>query len=220
MFWGAPLLGRELETGTFRLVWTQSITRRRWLLVKIALVGLTSIVIAGALSLIVTWQHAPVEAVVMNRIAPGVFDARGFAAAGYAAFAFTVGLTIGALLRRTLPAMAATLISYAVVRVVVAEWVRVHFATPLTSTGNVSSMAGSSRRRAAWSATSPRAASGLFKGTRRASSSDSLSSWAPSAYGGSSGGSTSSSLKPLRCPRAGPDCLTGNLWCPWSCDSH
>ena len=30
-FWGAPLLARELEAGTHRLAWTQSITRRRWL---------------------------------------------------------------------------------------------------------------------------------------------------------------------------------------------
>src|SRR6202035_534493 len=32
MFWGAPLLARELESGTYRLAWTQSVTRRRWLL--------------------------------------------------------------------------------------------------------------------------------------------------------------------------------------------
>ena len=132
MFWGAPLLSRELETGTFRLVWTQGITRRRWLLVKIALVGLTSIVAVGLLSLMVTWEHAPVEAVTLNRIAPGVFDVRGIVAAGYAAFAFALGAMTGALLRRTLPAMAATLLVFAAVRVLVAEWVRVHFVTPLT----------------------------------------------------------------------------------------
>ena len=35
MFWGAPLLAREFETGTFRLAWTQSVTRTRWLAVKL-----------------------------------------------------------------------------------------------------------------------------------------------------------------------------------------
>ena len=51
MFWGAPLIARELETGTFRLAWTQSVSRVRWLLVKLGLVGLAAIVVAGGLSL-------------------------------------------------------------------------------------------------------------------------------------------------------------------------
>ena len=38
IFWGAPLVARELETGTYRLVWTQGVTRR-WLAVKLALSG-------------------------------------------------------------------------------------------------------------------------------------------------------------------------------------
>ena len=46
IFWGAPLVARELETGTFRLAWTQSVTRTRWLAVKLAVLGLGS-VIAG-----------------------------------------------------------------------------------------------------------------------------------------------------------------------------
>ena len=37
LFWGAPLIARELETGTSALAWNQSITRTRWLAVKLAL---------------------------------------------------------------------------------------------------------------------------------------------------------------------------------------
>src|SRR5271154_498897 len=47
IFWGAPLLARELENGTYRLAWTQSVTRTRWLATKITLVGLASIAVAG-----------------------------------------------------------------------------------------------------------------------------------------------------------------------------
>lgn len=50
VFWGAPLITRELETGTLRLAWTQSITRTRWLAVKLALAGLASIATAGLFS--------------------------------------------------------------------------------------------------------------------------------------------------------------------------
>ena len=49
MFWGAPLVARELETGTFRLAWTQSVTRTRWLAVKLAVVGGISMLVAGLL---------------------------------------------------------------------------------------------------------------------------------------------------------------------------
>ena len=34
-FWGAPLITREFEAGTFRLAWNQSVTRARWLAIKL-----------------------------------------------------------------------------------------------------------------------------------------------------------------------------------------
>ena len=45
--WGAPLLAREFEDGTHSLVWTQGVTRRRWLIRQLAL-GLAAIVGARA----------------------------------------------------------------------------------------------------------------------------------------------------------------------------
>jgi len=54
IFWGAPLVANELETGTYRLAWTQSVTRKRWLAAKLGLVGLWSMAVAGLLSFIVT----------------------------------------------------------------------------------------------------------------------------------------------------------------------
>ena len=59
MFWGAPLVAREFEEGTFRLAWTQSVTRTRWMAVKLAVVGLASMAAAGLLSLVVTWWSGP-----------------------------------------------------------------------------------------------------------------------------------------------------------------
>src|SRR5262249_44054262 len=55
IFWGAPLVAREFETGTFRLAWNQSVSRSRWLGSKIALLGAASMATAGLLSLVVTW---------------------------------------------------------------------------------------------------------------------------------------------------------------------
>ncbi|HJY04385.1 MAG TPA: ABC transporter permease, partial [Streptosporangiaceae bacterium] len=58
VFWGAPLISRELEAGTFRLAWNQSVTRTRWTLVKLALIGLTAMAIAGLASVLVSWWAA------------------------------------------------------------------------------------------------------------------------------------------------------------------
>jgi hypothetical protein len=61
LFWGAPLITRELEAGTHRLVWNQSITRTRWLAVKLALTGLAAMTAAGLGSLAVTWWSSPID---------------------------------------------------------------------------------------------------------------------------------------------------------------
>ena len=45
VFWGAPLVARELETGTFRLAWTQSVTRTRWFAIKLTVVGASAVVV-------------------------------------------------------------------------------------------------------------------------------------------------------------------------------
>ncbi|MGZ4381133.1 MAG: hypothetical protein ACXVZ2_05465 [Gaiellaceae bacterium] len=109
IFWGAPLVASELETGTYRLAWTQSVTRARWFTAKLTLVGLASIVVAGLCSLMIMWWAAPVDHVKGSRFAATTFAARDIVPLGYAAFAFTLGATTGVLLRRTIPAMAVTL---------------------------------------------------------------------------------------------------------------
>jgi hypothetical protein len=131
LFWGAPLIARELEEGTYRLAWTQSVTRTRWLAVKIAVVGLAGMAVAGLLSLLVTWWASPIDRVNANRFSPPVFDERGIVAIGYAAFAIALGVTVGLLIRRTVPAMATTLAAFAAVRLTTILWLRPHLIKPL-----------------------------------------------------------------------------------------
>jgi hypothetical protein len=133
MFWGAPLLARELESGTHRLAWTQTVTRRRWLLVRVALVGVAALAVAGLASWLVSWWFAPLDAVNMNRFDPSVFTERGIVAIGYAGFAFALGVAAGALTRRTLPAMAATLLGFIAARIAVTLLVRPHLLPPRES---------------------------------------------------------------------------------------
>jgi hypothetical protein len=146
IFWGAPLVTRELEAGTFRLAWSQSVTRTRWMAAKLALIGFAAMATAGLLSLMVTWWASPIDQaggfpVTMGRLSRFsslVFDARGLAPIGYAAFAFTLGVAVGVLIRRTLPAMAITLTCVAIVQLAWPTVVRPHLIPPATATTAVS----------------------------------------------------------------------------------
>ncbi|MEU5153542.1 ABC transporter permease subunit [Glycomyces sp. NPDC021274] len=133
-FWAVPLITRELETGTHRLVWSQSVTRTRWLAVKLALVGGVSVLFTGALSLLLTWAAGPFDKVVDSRFEPLTFAARDLAPFGYALLAFTLGLVVGVLARKTLVAMAVTLLVFVVFQLVMANVLRPHFAEPVTET--------------------------------------------------------------------------------------
>jgi len=136
LFWGAPLITRELEAGTHRLVWNQSITRSRWLAVKLALTGLAVMTAAGLGSLVVTWWSSPIDKAAQNfpKMGPLLFPARGVVPVAYAALAFALGVTVGMLVRRTLPAMAITLAVFVAVQVAMPLLVRPHLAPPTRST--------------------------------------------------------------------------------------
>ena len=144
-FWGAPLVARELETGTHRLAWTQSVSRTRWLATKVLFLGAASVLTAGAFTLIYAWWASPLDTVNANRLDPGVFDQRGIVPMAYAAFAFALGLAAGVTIRRTLAAMATTLAGFVAVRFIVQYWVRpklatpVHFTTPASFTEGATS---------------------------------------------------------------------------------
>ena len=131
-FVGAPMLAREIETGTFRYAWTQGFGRRRWTVAKLVLVGVTVAAIAGAFSLLVSWYYQPY-------LAPGrlydpasplhhwLFDLRGVAFAAWTLTAFSMGALAGMLIRRVVPAIVATLAGYTVLAVFVGDVLRADY---------------------------------------------------------------------------------------------
>ena len=135
IFWGAPLVTRELEAGTFRLAWNQSVSRTRWVTMKLTLTGLAAMATAGLFSLLTGWWASPLYAAArqsgsnslsINRIGPPLFGATGVAPIGYAALAFALGVTVGVLVRRTLPAMAITIAVFAAIQILWPSFVRPH----------------------------------------------------------------------------------------------
>jgi ABC-type transport system involved in multi-copper enzyme maturation permease subunit len=134
VFWGAPLITRELEEKTDRLVWNQSITRMRWLAVKLTLLTLISMAVTGLYSLLLTWSASRYDQLIGERFGALTFASRNITPIGYTAFAFLLGTIIGLLVRRTLPAMALTLVLFAVIQVLMPIALRQHLMTPVTST--------------------------------------------------------------------------------------
>jgi hypothetical protein len=131
LFWGVPLVAKELEDGTNVLAWTQSVTRRRWISTNIGWALLASAIFGAAVSALVSWWRVPANA--LNRGWP-TFDIQGLVPVAYCVFAVALGIAVGVLLKRVLPALATTLGVLVGVRVAVDNFLRPHFLTPLSRT--------------------------------------------------------------------------------------
>ena len=131
-FWGAPLVARELETRTSQFVWMQTVTRRHWLAVKIGWALFAAAVWGGALAALVTWWSGPENALKQDRFEISQFAIQGIVPIGYGLFAVALGIAAGAVLRRTLPAVAVTIGVFAALRITIESFARPHYQTPLT----------------------------------------------------------------------------------------
>jgi hypothetical protein len=146
-FAGAPVLARELETGTFRYAWTQGFGRWRWTLGKLVPLAVIVAAAAGALSVLFSWyyqpyfttgNHALLPLPEASPLAATLFDLRGVAFAAWTLAAFAIGALAGMLIRRVVPAIAATFVLYAGLAVAAGLYLRQHYLAPLiTNTQNV-----------------------------------------------------------------------------------
>ena len=133
LFVGVPLLARELEQGTYRFAWTQTITRTRWLLVKVALLGVAAVAAGVVLSLTVAWWRRPFDE-LGGRMSPSGFEIQGLVVPAYTLAALAVGVLAAAILRRSLPAMLLALVAFVVARLAVRTLLRPRFLDPLHET--------------------------------------------------------------------------------------
>jgi hypothetical protein len=141
-FVGAPVLARELETGTFRYAWTQGFGRWRWTLAKLVLLATAVAAAAGLFTLLMSWYYQPYFAagnpIPQTPFSPGLFDLRGVGFAAWTLAAFAIGALAGMLIRRVVPAIAATLAATAGLGFVTGLYLRQHYIAALvTSNPNV-----------------------------------------------------------------------------------
>ena len=138
-FVGAPVLARELETGTFRYAWTQGFGRWRWALAKLVALAVVVTAAAGALSVLFSWYYQPYiatgnQSLNLSEQSPfssALFDLRGVSFAAWTLAAFAIGALAGMLVRRVVPAIVATLAVYTGVALVAANVLRQHYLSPL-----------------------------------------------------------------------------------------
>jgi ABC-2 family transporter protein len=131
-FAGAPVLARELETGTFRYAWTQGFGRWRWTVAKLVTLAATVAAAAAAFSVLFSWYLGPFLADGQQTpLAPIVFDLRGIAFAAWTLAAFALGALAGMLIRRVVPAIAATLGAWAGLALAAGLYLRQHYLAPL-----------------------------------------------------------------------------------------
>jgi ABC-type transport system involved in multi-copper enzyme maturation permease subunit len=137
VFVGAPLVARELESGTFRFAWTQGRSRVQWIVTKLVLLAVVLTSFALAFSALFTWWFGPFDAITGRMSAYGAYEISGLVFAARTLFGFTLGAMLGLLIRRTVPAMAATAAAW--VAVVVPSILRLRFLIqkPITVIGAV-----------------------------------------------------------------------------------
>lgn len=123
VFFGAPLIAADQEQGTVRLVTTQSVTRRRWLIAKLTLCFSVALASGAVLSAVYTWWWEPYRSVFPATWIDGaVFDNTGPMLPAFCLFLTAAGVTTGLLLRRVMPAMLATFVFTTVVTVAWGEF--------------------------------------------------------------------------------------------------
>jgi hypothetical protein len=133
MLWGAPLVAHELESRTSDFAWAQSVTRTRWLAVKVGWLMLAAAACGGAVAALTTWWSGPINAMTGGAFAPGQFDTQGIVPVGYAVFALALGIAAGTVARRTLPAIAVVLGGFIGVRLVISDLLRPHYMAAVTT---------------------------------------------------------------------------------------
>jgi hypothetical protein len=128
----APLTS-QLEHGTYRLDWTQSITRGRWLAGKLGLAIATGLLISAAFIALITWWREPFVH-LHGRMETSVYDSEGVVVFGYTLFAFGLAAAIGVIWRRAVPALVVAYAGYFASRLFVDTWLRQRLVSPLSAT--------------------------------------------------------------------------------------
>ncbi|GGT55394.1 ABC transporter permease [Streptomyces purpureus] len=118
-FVAGPMVARELESGTYKLALTQSVTPRRWLASKLVIaVTVTAVGTLALMGVFALGRSRVANEYLFSWDERGTYEATGTVLLSYCLLAVAVGALVGQLVRRTLVAMAATGVVLGVVQLV------------------------------------------------------------------------------------------------------
>lgn len=124
----AAPFAQEWEQGTYRMVWSQSVGRTRWLVTRLGLTVGVALLTSLALVLVMTWWRGPLDQ-LNGRFSQG-FDFEGTVPIAYTLFVLALGVAAGAVLRRTVPAIGVTITGFLALRAAVVL-LRPHYEAPV-----------------------------------------------------------------------------------------
>ncbi|MEU4180844.1 ABC transporter permease [Streptomyces sp. NPDC026589] len=126
VFVAGPLIARELESGTFRLAWAQSVSPAHWLAARLAVPTALAVIGLTALIAVYRWGLWALRGYpyshLTNWYGPGIFPGTGPAALGFALLAVAVGALCAVFVRRTLLAMSLTALGLGTTAVALSTW--------------------------------------------------------------------------------------------------
>jgi hypothetical protein len=125
----APLL-LQLEHGTYRLVWTQSATKERWLVAMLGSALLITLVASAGFDLLISWWRQPLDA-IQGSLSPGNFDSEGIVPIAYGTFALALVVSAAVLLRRSIAAIGVAFAGFLIMRYTITSWLRLDYLAPI-----------------------------------------------------------------------------------------
>jgi hypothetical protein len=133
IFMGVTFLAREYADGTNKLVWTQGVSRRKWLTIKLIWVLVGTAILMGAIAALNTWWFRTENALFIDRFNPAKFETQGIVPVAYSVFAVSLCIMLGAWLKRTMAAIGIALFLFiAIVLIIVPNFARPHYEKPLS----------------------------------------------------------------------------------------
>ena len=127
----AASISVEMEQGTYRLAWAQSVTRGSWTLMRIGLPLVFGLGITGLIAGVTSWWMQPANQ-VQGPLRPGSFDVQGLLPPAYMLLAFAITVAGGVIWRRTVPAVALGIVVAAGIHLAVQSWLRPNFIAPIS----------------------------------------------------------------------------------------